>query len=595
MKKALRIIGAFIFMTLFSVSCTDLEEKVYSSIVRENFYQSANDIYAVLAMPYQRISEWNAGNPASNPQAEWPVGSILGLNEMSADQVTLAQKWIGWDEGGVYTRIHRHTWTPSESVIYQAWNLVFKSIGFCNNAIEDLSALNYADFGLSEEEKKLNLAELKVLRALFQLKAMDTFGNVPICTNITDIVGNSTLQQNFDFIKQSILENISQLPISDASYKDRFTQAAAAVILMRLYFNAETYIGTPMYTETKKIAQDIIDGVYGNYQLDDDWNDEFCAENSSSKALIFSIDQSYGKNFNNSEFTYYQVFGFTMGIWNAYRSYGSGRCAFGLVPSRDPFGNLYPYKLGHPYESYSDKDMRKRQHVIDAAQVNGYTGMFMVGPQYMYKSTNRMQGIIEYEGVNGMVFVDQCATFGFASPPALKQAIVDTAYKYNRSYYEYPIDLPSNNTTQEFSSGVRLTRTPIYPDGDSRVQEGDDPVIRLEEVYYTLAECKFREGDIQGCVDLINDVRERAFAPADRAAEELKTMGFDKYTLLREWGCEFIGEGRRRTDLIRNNVFVEDEWWDKAANSGDYRKFFPIPLQIINANPLLEKSPGYSY
>ena len=172
---------------------------------------------------------------------------------------------------------------------------------------------------------------------------------------------------------------------------------------------------------------------------------------------------------------------------------------------------------------------------------------------------------------------------------------MDDAYLNNRSYYIYPIDLPSDNTTQEFTSGVRLCKVPIYPDGDSRVQQSDDPVIRLEEVYFTLAECKFREGDIQGCVDLINAVRERAFAPADRAAERLTTAGFDKYTLLREWGCETIGEGRRRTDLIRNGVFNTDAWWDKAASTETYRNFFPIPLQIINANPLLQKSAGYSY
>ena len=257
MKKILRIISACIFMTLISVSCTKLDEKVYSSIVGDNFYRTANDIYAVLAMPYQRVSEWNPGNTGGFG-GEWPVGSILGINEMAGDQVTLAQKWIGWNEGGGYTRIHKHTWTPSESSIQQAWNMVFKSIGLCNSAIIDLTALNYTNFGLTDEEKQLNLAELKILRAFFQLRAMDAFGNIPICTNMTDIVGNSTLQQNFDFIQKSILDDIGKLPKSGPSYKGRFTQAAAAVTLMRLYFNAETYIGTPMYAETKKIAQDII-------------------------------------------------------------------------------------------------------------------------------------------------------------------------------------------------------------------------------------------------------------------------------------------------------------------------------------------------
>jgi starch-binding outer membrane protein, SusD/RagB family len=591
MKTILHILVTSVFLSLFCLSCTDLDEKAYSSMVGSNLFQTSDDIYSVLALPYQRVSESNAGG------FEFALATPWALNEMSGDQITLAQKWIGWEEGGVYHRIHRHTWTPSESVIQQAWNHVFKSIGYCNSAIADLSALNYAEFGLTEDEKELNLAELKVLRAYFQLRALDTFGNVPICTDLNVVVGNSTTEENFNYIEQSILENIGKLPkVPVADYEGRFTQGAAAVTLMRLYFNAKQYIGTEMFDETKQIAQDIIDGLYGSYQLDENWNDEFCAENNLSKGLIFSIIQSYNKNFNNSNFTLYQTFSYTQPIWNSYKGYSTNAyCAFGLCPSRNALGNLYPYNLGNAYERYSNKDMRKKQHVIDAAQVNGYTGMFMVGPQYQYHSSIRMQGIIEYAGVNGMVFVDQCCTFGFASAPVLKQAIVDAAYENNRSYYEYPVELPSSNATQEFTSGVRLAKTPIYPDGDSRVQESDDPIIRLEEVYFTLAECKFRENDIQGCVDLINDVRERAFAPADRAAERLTITGFDKYALLREWGCEFLGEGRRRTDLIRNDVFIEDEWWDKAESTESFRKFFPTPLQIINANPLLEKTPGYSY
>jgi hypothetical protein len=590
MKKILHIIGAFFFTALFCLSCTDLNEEVFSNVVGTNFYRTKADVYSALSLPYQRVADVNT--------PEFYVHNTTSLNEITADLISLPQKWIGWEEGGIYHRLHRHTWTPSESTIYEAWGNVYKSIGFCNNAINDLTNLDYSKVGLTENDKKLHLAELTVLRALFQLRVLDAWGNAPISTSVDKVVGNSTTQENFDFIQKSILDNINTLPKAPAANFDgRFTQGVAAVILMRLYFNAKQYIGKEMFSETKQIAQDIIDGKYGAYSLDKDWNTEFCAENNLSKGLIFMIPQAKNQNFNNYSFRCFQVFNLSNAIWNSFTGYTPfANDALALCPSRNSMGELYPYKLGSAYERFSNKDMRKRQHVIDDKEANGYTGLFMVGPQYKYHTTERMPGIIEWAGINGMFFNDQCCTFGFGIPDmAEKQRLMDDAYTSGLTYFRYNKLLPSDNSTQEFQGGVRLCKTPIYPDGDPRVQASGDPQMRLEEVYFTLAECKFRAGDVQGCVDLINQVRMRSFAPADRESEKLKPAGFDKYALLHEWGCEFLSEGRRRTDLIRNDVFLTDEWWDKAPNSASYRKFFPIPLQAINSNPLLKKTEGYNY
>jgi len=590
MKKILNIIGAFFFTALFCLSCTDLNEEVFSNVVGTNFYQKKADVYSALALPYQRVADVNT--------TEFFVHNTTTLNEITADLISLPQKWVGWEEGGIYHRLHRHTWTPSENTIYDAWTNVYKSIGFCNNAISDLTNLDYSTVGLTENDKKLNLAELSVLRALFQLRVLDAWGNAPISTSIDKVVGNSTAQENFNFIEKSIMDNISILPKAPTpNFEGRFTQGVAAVILMRLYFNAKQYIGKEMFAETKQIAQDIIAGKYGTYALDKDWNTEFCAENNFAKGLIFMIPQAKNQNFNNYSFSSYQVFNLTNAIWNISTAYsGGGRCALALCPSRNSMGELYPFKLGNAYERFSNKDMRKRQHVIDDKEINGFTGLFMVGPQYKYHTTTRMDGVIEWAGISGMFFNDQCSTFGFGIPDmAEKQRLMDDAYTSGLTYFRYNKLLPSDNSTQEFQGGIRLCKTPIYPEGDPRVEASGDPQIRLEEVYFTLAECKFRSGDVQGCVDLINQVRMRSFATADIESEKLTTTGFDKYALLHEWGCEFLGEGRRRIDLIRNDVFLEDQWWDKASNSASYRKFFPIPLQAINSNPLLEKTAGYNY
>jgi hypothetical protein len=63
--------------------------------------------------------------------------------------------------------------------------------------------------------------------------------------------------------------------------------------------------------------------------------------------------------------------------------------------------------------------------------------------------------------------------------------------------------------------------------------------------------------------------------------------------MLDEWLIEFIGEGRRRTDLVRRNKFVTEDWWDhKATNNANFNRF-PIPEDAGSANNLIEQNPGY--
>ena len=59
--------------------------------------------------------------------------------------------------------------------------------------------------------------------------------------------------------------------------------------------------------------------------------------------------------------------------------------------------------------------------------------------------------------------------------------------------------------------------------------------------------------------------------------------------LLAERGRELAWEGWRRQDLIRFGKF-EDKWWAKPATQTK-DKLFPIPNQVMNANPNLKQNP----
>lgn len=147
-------------------------------------------------------------------------------------------------------------------------------------------------------------------------------------------------------------------------------------------------------------------------------------------------------------------------------------------------------------------------------------------------------------------------------------------------------------TVTDENSGIRLVKYPFYSDDSPNKIEPDFVEIRLAEVFYMLAECRFREGNVAEATELLNKVRRRYFP---EGSESLYDVGdLNEQELLDEWGREFIGEGRRRTDLIRFGKFTTGTWWDKQSDGGDkYLQIFPIAETVLNINPQLKQNPGY--
>ncbi|MEJ7679179.1 MAG: RagB/SusD family nutrient uptake outer membrane protein [Segetibacter sp.] len=146
----------------------------------------------------------------------------------------------------------------------------------------------------------------------------------------------------------------------------------------------------------------------------------------------------------------------------------------------------------------------------------------------------------------------------------------------------------SHVTTGEENSGVRLIKFPWLPNSQGLFQFNSAPEIRLAEIYYSLAECKYRAGDKAEAATLLDAVRGRNFA-TDKWAANSYALNPGKLTddeFVIDLGREFIGERHRRTDLVRWNRFGE-EWWDKPIDAKD-RSVFPVPARALNANPLLK-------
>jgi hypothetical protein len=121
----------------------------------------------------------------------------------------------------------------------------------------------------------------------------------------------------------------------------------------------------------------------------------------------------------------------------------------------------------------------------------------------------------------------------------------------------------------------------------------------LAEIYYSLAECRYRAGDksgADGAGHWFNMVRKRNYPVADHQAYLYQPEGNVMLTdmeVLDEWGREFIGERRRRTDLIRWNKFSSGTWWAKTPDVDNRTEIYALHTDILGANPELKQNPKY--
>ncbi|MGV3586915.1 MAG: RagB/SusD family nutrient uptake outer membrane protein [Adhaeribacter sp.] len=538
-------------------ACTDLEEEPFDVLLSQNYYQDKNSVIAAVTRPYEH-GHWNG----------WDGDRWL-ISELTADQFVWAQKGRHGQDGGDWVRLHRHEWNNLDNHINGSWVGPYQGIGQCNLIINDLTALNYATMGLSEADKAQHIGELRVLRAWFYTFLIDYFRSVPIVTQPNERKAQSTPQEVFAFIEQELKEALPGLPKNGRP--GRWDQGGAAAILVRIYLNAEKWTGTAKFAEAGQYAQDIIDGKYGTYSIDTDYRGPFRSgiNNYRSPENIFEFPHAkniYEFGWMYNAMMHYQARYSLDNDWGGWNGVT-------LTPSRDLEGNIYPFQLGKPYEKYSNDDKRKQPFRTTGLGAQ-YEGFFLVGQQYEYNktkgysfdSTKVVNGTEEYNN-KPLRYVDQVGRFSEGAAGLAKGSHVETG---------------------EENSGVRFIKFPWLSMTQNLFQFNSAPEIRLAEIYYSLAEVKFRSGDIGGAARLLDAVRKRNF-PEDKWNQNSYENNLSRLTedeFVDELGREFLGERHRRTDLVRWNRF-DDAWWDKAADTED-KSVFPIPSQAINANPLLK-------
>lgn len=569
------ILGGVVAATALT-SC-NIDPDFYSQVTPETFYTSQEAVYQRYARPFTHW-RWFAGHD----------DNMWLLQELGTDEFIQPTRGSDWYDGAKYQKIHHHEYAEDMGFIDEGWKLSQMGTALAWDALEDLSTVDFNKLGFPEGTRDAMLSQLQGLVSYFYLRGLDMFGGMPLYTTTqSDIKPRSTDVRTFEFIDSLLTEALPNVPVkTELGAKETGAINAAAIATMKaqLYFNAPSYIRQEKWQECADICKDIIEGKYGKYDIDPDWTNVFGFNNDTSPEIIWSVPSEHAKlesdGMHWSRMVPYNFRNYLGGLEDSGSNNG-----IALTPGLDPTGRPYTTKLGRIYSKFNDQDIRKQNYVYLGD--GKYKGMFVVGlqqnplnPEWVCMGSREYKGQIINE-------VDQVAYFSRVNNPRYKDA--------NGNFqYTSVNDLESNIGTAEENSGIRLYKVSPRPNQtDKKLMFNPDiPVIRLAEVYYMWAECKMRLGDKQGAADLINHVRKRYFEGGNDP-DPVTAANLDKYRMLDEWMMEFVGEGRRRTDLVRWDAYVTEDWWDhKATNNKDLNRF-PIHYSVLEANQKLEQNPGY--
>jgi hypothetical protein len=575
--KFLKYITGTILAATVLTGCTDLSETLYDQVGTQNYYNTKMDVVRATFRPFEH--------------AYWSIQSRHVLNELSADQLITPTRDGWWDDGGRWRRLHYHTWTVEEFGDAQTeWNGCFQGIMQANYIIEDLNTLSPDKFGFTAEEFNNLKAQSRVLRAWFYIRLLDAFRNVPLAVSYYDVSQDSEGQVEpqtvFNFIETELIESIKLLKAKEslggnAGNQGQWTKAGAAALLVRLYLNAEKYIGEDRYADCEKYATYIIDGEYGPYKLAQTWDAPFDWNNETCDEVIFGFPGSQGYSFWHYQGdTYWWTVPARARFYfnDAKAKAGDHNCKYAASPSYDLNGDLYAYALGMPVQKFRKYPEDVRLKLYKNLGGNKREGFFLFG-------------YLEYTNENGN-------TAKVLSPNSDYSLCIRDAVGQFKGLPDdwYPENKTSNLTTGDHNSGWHFCKYPFYGDEDEHQMASDFVEIRLAEIIYSLAECKFRKGSTDDAAKLLNSVRKRNY-PQDSHTRNLYApegqVQLTESELLDEWGREFFAESRRRIDLIRFGKFNTGVWWDKSADPDSHTEIFPLTREVLNANRSLKQNPEY--
>lgn len=526
-------------LSLSLTSC--LDETPKDQIPETEIYDSANSLYVnAVASLYNYIG--------AHEEGEGLQGTCRGIydyNTLTTDEAIIPIRGGNWYDGGLWENMYNHTWTATDTDLYNVWKYLYKVIVLSTKSLETIEKHKAL---LTEQQRMDYAAEVRAVRAMYYYYAMDMFGRIPILqssTQKTADIRQSNRSDVFWYVVKE-LQDVAPLLANEHSnlqgnYYGRVTRPVAWFLLAKLSLNAEVYTDDDWTDSSRPDGKTIMFDIEGNkknawqtcvhycdlitaagYTLEADYTKNFAVHNEGSSENIFTIPLD--KNLYLNEFHY-------------------------LFRSRH-------YAHGGAYSGASENGTCATLHTM---AVNGF-------------GTETPDARLDMNFYTGKVEVDgKYVTMEDGTPLEYK-----------------PLAVEKNLTASPYleTAGARMKKYEVdrtaYSDG--RMPNNDIVLYRYADVLLMKSEAKVRNGESGD--EEMNAVRSRVGMPSLSATLD---------NILNERLLELVWEGWRRQDMIRFGTYCKlyDIHTPSEADKKGYTTVFPIPEKARELNTNLKQNPGY--
>jgi starch-binding outer membrane protein, SusD/RagB family len=290
-------------------ACTDVTVEPKSSISSANVFNEPNSYKQFLAKIYGNLALTGQSGPAGNSDI---TSNDEGFSQYirllwQMEELPTEEAVIAWNDGPLQ-ELNTQSWGAQNSFLGQMYYRIYFQVAMANEFLRETSDAKLAARGQTASlgaTVKTYRAEARFLRALSYWHAIDLFGDVPLVTEANEI-GKVAPQQAkradvYAYIVSELNAIRADLPAAGTAEYGRADQGALAMLLAKVYLNAQVYSGTAQYSNALAEASKVIAGPY---RLDPNFRRIFSADNHTSPEMVFPVPEDGKKTQNYGSTTF---------------------------------------------------------------------------------------------------------------------------------------------------------------------------------------------------------------------------------------------------------------------------------------------------
>lgn len=297
--KQFKKVSVLLFIVVFMVSCTDdlnITPNDDDTLLTEDAFDDEAAYKQLLAGVYANLALTGTEGPTNSNLGGIDAGTsqfgrvLLYMQTLSADQMI----WSYENDAGT-RELQRNIWTAQNPLILGMFSRNMATIAFANNFLRETTPEKLDGRNVSQgtrDDIVAFRAEARLLRAMSYYYMMDLFGKSAFITEadpINSLPTEISRADLFEFVETELLAIDGDLIDANQNEYGRADKGVAAMILAKIYLNAEVYIGQNRYADCITQCERIL-GM--GYSLANSYLHNFMADNNTNSAInevIFPI------------------------------------------------------------------------------------------------------------------------------------------------------------------------------------------------------------------------------------------------------------------------------------------------------------------